>query len=318
MKIRDIRILPQVCNPVSANSGRYERDVEMMFRRLALKTIRRDTGMRNLIRPLVKGMKAISHIAFTSFILVMPIGYYPDNPDSTSLAIGVHGGVGQIASVLRGCDGEALHSESSSYDDASLSANFAIPSSGNSSYVLGLKVGRWTAPNAGFATRNSPGGGYGRSAERRISFSYVNPSISIETENRGFGLGYIFGDVPSSFSDYKYSSGSKVRFSGHFRLGNLNEGYFAMSLAENSPLVSGGGLFDIGGGYSFGRRVRMFSGVSFMFYNQPGLLQQGKIRINRNLDVDLAFRLGQAGGTPETSASFGLVFKLGGAGRNGR
>lgn len=260
-------------------------------------------------------LRALSHVACWSFVLVLPIGYYPGNPDSTDLVVGVHGGYGQVASVIRGCEGEVLHSEASSFSDVSYFAYMTVPPGRRSAIVLGVRGGYWGS-RAGFARRLSKGV-YGRSPERQINFSYVNPNLNIETKYVGMGIGYVFGEVPTRFKNFDdpFFVGPGLdktyRVSGHVRLGNVEKGYLAVSIAENTPLVSGGGIYEVGVGYRVGRSVYLFSGLAGGFYNGCGFIQEGRFKLNSRLCLDVALRLGGSGGVSENAISGGIIYRFG-------
>lgn len=241
-------------------------------------------------------------------VLVLPIGMHTGSSDSLGVAVGVHAGKGQIASVIRDCNGNALHSEVSPYDDVSGSAYLTIPRADNLNFVLGVRGGRWNS-TAGFATPVGPifSGTYGRTSDTDVRFSYVNPSLSIEGTKAGLGFGLILGDVPSSFGQ----GDNRLNYSWHIRLGSMKKGHFIVSMAENEPLISGGGHVDVGIGYPTGKHSHMFTGVNGGFYDRLGFLQQGRFRIIRPLSLDLSVRLGSAGGEFEGGFSGGLVFHIG-------
>ena len=256
-----------------------------------------------------KAAGALPRVAGVLFLLALPIGYYPESTDSTDLLVGVHGGAGQVMTVLRDCDGNALHTEASSFKDVSGSAYLPVYGKGRDVLVLGLRGGHWTS-NAGFAMRTSTGAGsstYGRTLDTQLSFSYINPNLSLETKLIGLGFGYMFGDAMSDFAP----DAKPIRYSGHVRLGSIRGGYLIASYAEATPLISGGGPLILGVGYPLGRTLRGLSGVSGGFYDRPGFLQQLRFRLDKYLDMDITFRAGFPGGEFEGAVSAGLVFNLG-------
>lgn len=230
----------------------------------------------------------------------------PHDEDSTGLAFGVHGGYGQVASVLRNCSGDVLHAEGSSFSDVSGSAYYkALP------VVIGIKVGYWSS-SAGFA-RSDAQGLFSRSPDRNVNFRYINPSISLENRNVGVGFGYISGNVPLRFANFdaQADSFSQARISAHLRIGNRKKKYVSASFGENTPLISGGGLFVIGLGYPAGNTVQLFSGLSAGFYDRAGFLQRGAIRVSDNVSLDITARLASNGGVSESSISGGLIYHIG-------
>lgn len=258
--------------------------------------------MKRIAGILKRGLKAPIHVFMVSFILVLPVGYYPDDPDSSNFTLGVYGGTGQVASVLRGCSGAAYRSEKSSYKDVSGIATWTLNPRERTPIIIGVRGGYWQASKARF-----PVSGSGPTVEMKLDFEYFNPNLSLEGRNAGMGFGVIFGHVPYSF-DSPYE---KIAVSGHLRMGNIEKFHFKFSFAENTPIISGGGLFDLGFGYSAGSKTRMFTGLSFGFYDRPGLLQQSRIRLNNKVDTDISIRIGKAGDAFEGSLSAGVIYRFG-------
>ena len=50
-------------------------------------------------------MKPITNIVALSFLLILPIAYYPDSKDSTHVKIGGGIGFGNYATLIQGCEG---------------------------------------------------------------------------------------------------------------------------------------------------------------------------------------------------------------------
>lgn len=258
--------------------------------------------MKKIAGILTRALKPPLHLFMVSFILVLPVGYYPDDPDSSNLSVGVYGGTGQVASVLRSCSGTAIRTEKSSFKDVSGIATWTLNPQEKTRIIIGVRGGYWRASKARFANLGNVS-----TAEMKLNFEYFNPNLSVERKNVGIGFGVIFGHVPISFDDLY----ERISVSGHLRLGNIKKFHFIFSFAENMPLISGGGLFDLGFGYPAGSKMSMFTGLSAGFYDRLGLLQQTRIRINNRVDTDITFRIGKAGDAFEGSLSGGLIYRFG-------
>jgi hypothetical protein len=232
--------------------------------------------------------RRFTRAAGTTFLLTLPLGYYPEATDSTDLYLGVHGGAGNVVTVIRDCNGNPLSSVGQEYTELSASAYLPVP---KSPLVFGVRGGGW------YATGND------------YSFTWINPDVSLETRYVGIGIGYLGGDVPLDFGDL--SDPENVPFSGHLRLGNPRKFYLRTSVAEMSPLISGGGLFVVGVGFPVGSKVDLYSAFSAGFYDQPGFAQQARIRLHRNVDLLAAFRLGEADNKFEGSVAGGLQVAIG-------
>lgn len=252
-------------------------------------------------------LRSSTHFAFASFLFTLPMGYYYENSDSTDVVLGFHGGKGQVATVIRGCDGGVIDSEGSKFTETCGSAYLSVPPGVRSPLIIGIRGGKWES-NARFANRSST-----IKNEKKIRLDYYNPNISIETKYYGFGIGYISGNIKHELSNYRSNddNSDKVKISWHCRFGNVEKGYLAFSYAENTPLISGGGLFDIGVGYKVSKSIHMFTGLGAGFYDGTGFLQQIRVKPTSNLSLDFACRLGSSAGKSESAFSGGIVYQVG-------
>jgi len=225
-------------------------------------------------------------IAVCAFMAVMPLGVELPEENPGELMIGVHGGGGQVISVVRDCDGNAISSKSHPLTEISGSAQYSRKTSDNTSIVFGIRGGQIGV--------------------RQVTYQYFNPHIGIESRLVGLGIGYFGGDVPLMFGD----ENDVARLSSHLRIGSSDGGYFLVSLNENQPLLTAGGPFVIGGGYAPGSRVRGFTGLSAMFYDGVGLAQQFEIELSEIFLVDLGFRIGKAHESFDGGASIGFRFRM--------
>lgn len=288
------------------------------FQRLA---IPEDLAMKNLLNIAIRGLKTSLHVFMVSFVLVLPIGYYPNSSDSGDIIVGVYGGTGQVASVLRDCDGNALHTEKSSFRDLGGLVSWTLASEGRTKFVIGVRGGYWEVGKARFA-QSFGTNIYGSTPEIFLHDVYLNPNFSIEGKNLGFGFGVLIGDVPILFDDSYYIEpfsalvfpyyNDRVPFSTHLRIGNHQKVYFITSLAENTPIISGGGIFNLGFGYPAGKNARMYSGLTVGFYDRPGFLQHVQFPLSNKLNGEISIRIGGAGDAFEGSFSGGVIYRIGG------
>jgi hypothetical protein len=256
-------------------------------------------------------LRRISGVICFTFVLVLPIGYTTDTTDTASWTVGVHGGYGRVASVLRSCEGEVLDSEGSAYYDVSASLVSPPLPVDHGFWQAGIRGGVWRAPSARFARS---------SGETSVRLEYLNPFVQMETKYVGLGLGLFLGDIPWEYNDLRrvnpeyitsdHSVPDDVPISAHLRIGNIDDAHFLGSFAECTPIVGGGGILNLGVGYR-GSKWRGFSGFSYGFYDSNGFLQQVRFRAARQLDVDLALRIGLGGSEYEGSLGAGLVYNLG-------
>jgi hypothetical protein len=277
-------------------NGKIERGCSMFKRKID----------KSVISRLYHFYQRVIHTICFGIILVLPIGIYQGDPDSTSVVILGHAGTGQYASVLRDCNGPVA-SVGNNYSDFALKAHLAIPPGKNSPIVLGFAWGEWTSSGYRYPIRvydENYNGSYGRSEPQRVHFSYLNPSFSLESKVMGMGFGYISGNRPTNFSEY--NDDMAADFSGHLRLGDPKKTYFLASMNENTPLISGGGYYDLGIGFANSKNGHLFVGISAGLYDSPGFLGQFQLPMDKHIYFNGALRFGTVNGTPEYGLSGGI------------
>lgn len=253
----------------------------------------------------------LSRNVFCLFLIMMlPIGYYADENDSTSVWFRAGGGVGQYSTVIQSCD-EPPKQFSNSFSD--VGGEIVIRPSMSAPVMLGLRGGHLSA---GIESSEK----YGNSLEN----GYLNPHIAVELENFGAGIGWVRNlgpvmgdDVYLDFLKDVYDFDPILDFrrdknfiSGHARLGSYSSIYAIGSLNEGIPIVSQYGYFLLGMGYGGVPGWHFTSGVSGGFYNQGGFY----LGIGRDLPrygrPELSFRLGSAEGDFEGGFSLNWTIPI--------
>jgi hypothetical protein len=248
----------------------------------------------------------------TTFILTLPIGYYYQDTDSTAVAIGVHGGAGQVATIIRGCEGNKLASVQNTYREFSASVYVPFPPRKPTPIIIGLRGGSFRS-QAKPVSYESGTQQVGWPVSLRAW--YLNPNFNLEYKAIGIGLGFGLGNMPYSFEEFNVGEpDNETRafiMSGHLRLGNSKGFHINLSVAENEPIASGGDIVNIGIGYPVGNNAMLYTGLAAGFCDKSGLVQQVRVDLSKNLSFDLAVRLGKSEGIGENAISGGLVFKIG-------
>ncbi len=235
------------------------------------------------------------------FLFVMPIGVWLDPEHPNELSVGASGGAGQIVTVMRNCSGDIVKSEQSDFQDYGAVAQVSRRIENGDILVLGIRGGHLES-DARLLRSDRPGSHF--SYDKMLSQGYHNPYFAVEGLSFGFGAGYVAGDLPKTFG----LPSRRTQFSGHVRIGNYHETYLLCTHNENLPLASGGGATKIGLGYPAGSRVRLFSGLSFNFYSEPGFVQQMSLPLWDRFVLDLSARLGKTAGKTESGFSVGLQY----------
>jgi hypothetical protein len=247
------------------------------------------------------GRKA-RRISVCTFLAAVPLGVELPEERDGEVTFGVHGGGGQVITVMRDCEGNAISSESSPFTELSGSVEYGHPVNDTASFVFGLRGGRISGERQLPADTDGFTSGPG---DTRFTYHYFNPHLSFEGRTAGIGFGYFAGDVPVMFDDADQSV-----FSFHLRLGRLDQLYFKVAANESQPLLTGGGPWMLGLGYAPSSRFGGFTGLSAGFYDGMGVGQTFVIGIDENVLLDLGFRLATTENEFDGGASAGLRFRF--------
>jgi hypothetical protein len=66
------------------------------------------------------------------------------------------------------------------------------------------------------------------SESQTIEFGYLNPNISLEYQQCGFGVGFLTGDRPIDLSEKDEDENTATDASFHVRFGNPKKAYFTL------------------------------------------------------------------------------------------
>jgi len=234
-----------------------------------------------------------------TFLAVLPVGVAMDEPAPGDLTMEVHGGGGQVITVIRDCEGKALSSQSHPFGEISGGIQYSRKADDSEArWVMGFRGGRVQLDRRSLEERYAP-------LRTRI-YDYWNPHLAIEGPTVGFGAGYLGGNLPALFDDGL----DNLRLSSHLRVGQLDHGHFLISLNESEPLLTGGGLWVIGGGYAPGERIRGFTGVSAGFHEGLGVAQRLEFAISDRLWLELGARLSSTESRFDGGGSVGLRYAI--------
>ena len=229
------------------------------------------------------------------FILIPYVLGFSSNPaDTSSTTIGLAGGGGSYSVVSRDCSGRVLDIKDHPFSDLGMSIDHKI-----SIVRIGVKAGVASISNS---TVDG-------------TLRYINPTIGIDTRYFGLQAGPLFTDEfgGSFFGEAGFRGGptysewngtsfvqhySTVYPSGSLRLGYLDDWCFTSGLLDNLPLVSGGGLFDVGVGFHSGDNPasRLWFGLGFFPFDRAILSAKGDFPIMSNVVLNLQgnFKTGDA------------------------
>ena len=253
----------------------------------------------------------LPRLAYVTFVLALPLGFQPTRTDSTALSVGVFGGTGEAVAILRDCSGHSLAQSTVHFRETAFAFGFTQADYDNV-VTVGIRGGRFESDDVLDPDHLEE--------SRHFDRWYLNPHVAIEGETFGVGFGLIAPGVVAHVRELggpdesvaRKNSRTQIPLSGHLRVGQRNDVYMQASLAENTPIYSGGGLFNIGLGYRVMNGARGFTGFSTGFYEQPAMLQQASIDVpSTPIQVQLSTRFGGFGNDPESGGSVGLVYSPG-------
>ncbi|MCP4570069.1 MAG: hypothetical protein GY841_21010 [FCB group bacterium] len=235
-----------------------------------------------------------------SAILILPVGYYQGNEDSSKVHLGLAGGTGQYATVLRSC-GEVTSKETMTYKDVAAGVEYRPDF--NEPIVFGLRAGHLSTQTQ-----------YNVHSGSRLDNGYINPYFSIEGKYVGFGAGWLrnIGPVLDESlldlnTDFRKSTDVP---SGHLRLGKRSGTYFIVSFFEGMPIVSEYGYLMTGVGYGGSSKWDFVGGLSAGFYDGAGIFMSLNRKTSQHGWPGIAVRLGSSEGEFEGGMSFHWFFQL--------
>lgn len=235
-------------------------------------------------------------LATCAMLAVMPLGAELTAEQPGQLSLGVHGGSGQVVSVMRGCDGEVLRTSENPFAEVAGEVEYRRRMSDDAALALGFRGG---SVHLDWHPFDDYGGAPGD-----LEFYYLNPSIALETTQVGIGFGYLDTDLPNQFGNYVPADAVPV--SAHLRVGRASATYFLFSMNESAPLLTGGGPYVLGFGYHPVLRLGGFTGVSAGFYDGIGIAQRFEFAAGDHLRLDIAARIASVEGHVDGGISAGV------------
>ena len=210
-------------------------------------------------------------ITLVPLLLFPYIVAFSPNPDSSYTTLEFAVGKGSYARVSRDCSGNVLSVNDIPFEDAGVSVDHHF-----SSFRVGAKAG--IANNGARKIFNM--------AEH--SFRYIDPNVGLNTKSFGLDLGALFYGPR-----YRNSTGASVFPTGALRLGKSDGTYFSFSLANNLPLMTGGGIVDVGIGFNLGRpNSSLWLGVGALPYDGAVISAKGDIPLSDKVLLNLRGQIG--------------------------
>jgi len=255
-------------------------------------------------------VKYFKNVFCFCLVLILPIGYYTGEGDTSNVWFRVGGGTGKYTTVIESCDEPPEH-YSENFSD--VGAALEIRPSDEQDIYFGVRGGHVSA-DIPVETE------YGRTLEH----GYINPHVSLETEDFGVGVGLVRNLGPRIRDELYWEIFDEILdidpeidfrrarnyLSGHARVGSYSSIYMIASLMEGTPIVSQYGYYMLGFGYGGVEDWHFASGLSGGFYDQGGFYMGMSHDLEGYGRPELSFRLGSSEDDFEGSISFAWTFTL--------
>ncbi|HAL55780.1 MAG TPA: hypothetical protein DCP63_04705 [Bacteroidetes bacterium] len=246
------------------------------------------------------------HSYFRSLIpilLLLPyiVAFRPNGSDSSNTIIRFGAGIGSYADVARDCSGNIVWVEEIPFVDGAVAVDHYAPP-----IRIGAKAGVFRESRNKYSYSYSPPTWTTtRSSIGKITSTatYVNPSFGLHWKYFGIDAGALWiSREGASVLDL-----NTVNPQGALRIGNRDSWFFSMGVFDNVPLVSGGGLIDLGFGFSLDKlRSKLWLGLGGGVFDDPLFVLKGDVAITDQVILNLR---GMGGSLSQGAASVGVSIK---------
>ncbi len=241
-------------------------------------------------------------LLFVFIIYPYIVGFTPEASDSSSTILKIIVGRGSYADVSRDCEGNPITVVDIPFHEAAIELDHHSGNvrTGVKGGVTNLRDGKikkddsyWDAP-----------------VFRGSTIYYVSPDIGVHWKYIGINAGLIyFNDYFTPREDLEFDHKIMPRFS--LRIGNPYTTYVTAGFMNNVPLISGGGLFDIGVGFYRPYPMReVWVGLGFFPYDSSMLIMKSDIFISQNVMLLPRGMIGLGSDSFEYGLSIGAAIRF--------
>ena len=222
-------------------------------------------------------------------------------PDSTNTTIRFGAGIGSYADVARDCNGNVVSVDQIPFTDAGIALEHEV-----APLHLGAKAGMISDSRKEERLEYTNHGPVRLpSIERQHTSFYANPSVGLRWKYLGLDAGCVWfsGD---SFG--KVSLTSRAIPQGTVRIGNRDSWFWSMGVFDNLPLLSRGGLVDMGFGFSLDQRSStLWLGIGGGVYDGTVYAVKADIAIGERWFLNVGLT---AGNYSQLAGSLGAGFRF--------
>ncbi len=247
--------------------------------------------------------KSVIRTGVMATLLLPYIVAFRANPADTSVTtIRFGAGIGSYADVHRDCSGNIVSIEDIPFKDAGVAVDHdAAP------FRVGAKAGLFSEKKQVQEYRYSGGKYVATPMREEIRTSwYVIPNLGLHWKYFGIDAGMLW--FPTSDYTGLMSALNTVNPQGRVRIGNRDSWFFSIGVFDNTPLVSGGGLVDMGLGFCLDkRRSTLWLTIGGGPFDGTMFSVKGDIAISQTWMLNVR---ASTGGESETAASVGGGFRF--------
>jgi hypothetical protein len=177
-----------------------------------------------------------SRLLIVIFFYGSVVGFTGKEKNTEKTWIDFLAGFGSFTQVIRDCSGNVIHHDDYPFFDGAISVRHTF----GYGAITG-KIGGFTAQKS---THNLDS-----LSSRNLNYSsvYGGVALGLNTPFLGLDLGILYFNNIHSY--YMLIEDSHFQPMGRLRLGFEDAWYFSVSIMDNDPLFSGGGMFDMGLGF---------------------------------------------------------------------
>jgi hypothetical protein len=229
-------------------------------------------------------------------LLIPYICAYVPNPDGDEeYSAAIAAGHGSYADVHRDCNGNVLSIQNYEYTDVGGQFNGRIDA-----FAYGIGGG-WTNGLQPISTPGFPQ----NSAQTLQPIVYASPYVGVATKYFRADVGILFS-VNGNLISIDKGNGQPAYPTGALRIGRDDGFHFSSGFLRNDPIVSGGGVFDLGFGGPVGKGTdsKIWLGLGALPYDGIVFSMKGDFALSEDIAITPAIH-GKGGDAAEYGFSVG-------------
>ena len=237
------------------------------------------------------------------FLLALPLHYVPTDSADGETSISASGGAGSYALVSRGCSGEILRKDKTTFRESSLGVDHKFA---RNPLRIGLRYGHVRDRIVTERFDSTSGESF---IIVPTNISLFNPYIHFEGTIGALGIGFFHSSEALPSGEGYDRNESPVSFLT--QLGSRSGHYVSLSYLHSAHIYSSGFL-QFGYGNGKNRDVDLWFGVSGLGpYDELGFLTKNRFRMHRSLYLDVIGRLGTSNSIAESGFGLGITVRPG-------